>query len=256
MQGLTEFLPVSSSGHLVILQHLFGIEEPPLLLDTILHLGTLAAVFVVFRGDLWAMIRALQEPIKKGPAAAWRENGSFRLIGWIILGTIPAGVAGVLLADFFEGLFASTHAVGLALFVTAAVLFSGRLVRGTGEPLEKAKGWQALGVGLAQAVAIVPGISRSGSTIIAALHLGLDRDAAGRFSFLLAIPAILGAVLLQALKIEIVPPGFVAAAVIGFVVAAVSGYLALNLLLRFVRGGRLHYFGFYCVAAGIFALML
>ncbi|MDP8224915.1 MAG: undecaprenyl-diphosphate phosphatase [Candidatus Lernaella stagnicola] len=256
LQGITEFLPVSSSGHLVIAQHLFGMRDASLFLDTILHLGTLAAVVAVFWSDLKELCAAVPLLWRWGPRRAWREHGNFRLLVWLAVGTLPAAVVGLVLADFFEAAFGSVRAVGAALFFTALVLFTAAWKRQRATPLFETRGWQALGVGLAQALAIMPGISRSGMTIVVGQHLGLARDAAARLSFLLAIPAILGAVLLQAIKLESVPAGFAPAAIVGFVTAAVSGYLSLRLLLRFVQKGRLHFFGVYCLLAGSFALFV
>lgn len=259
VQGLTEFLPVSSSGHLVLFQQWFDLELSPdveLLLDTILHLGTLVAVFVVFRGELVGLLKAIPAPFRLGWRTAWRENGMVRLWVWLIVGTIPAGVAGVALEDLFTEAFGSPLAVGGALLVTAAVLLSSLLARTLRTPLGEMNVVQAISIGVAQALAITPGISRSGTTIVAGLHVGLDREAAGRFSFLLAIPAILGATVLQLLKIEYVPDGFAPAAIVGFATAAISGYFALRILLRFVRQGRLHWFGIYCILAAVCAFTL
>jgi undecaprenyl-diphosphatase len=256
LQGVTEFLPVSSSGHLVLAQSLFHLQENSLLLDTILHLGTVGAIILFFWRDLWLLALSLRSPFQLGLSGAWRDDPYFRLLIWLGIATLPAGLAGVLFNDWFEAAFNSPRMVGLAFFVTAGLLFLSRLAGKTGIPLVKL-GWrQTLIVGFAQAVAVTPGISRSGSTIVAGLLSGLDREAAGRFGFLLAIPVILGAVLLQVLKVKDLPPGFIAVALTGFVVSFVSGYLSLRILLHFVRRGRLHWFGGYCVLAGLFALLL
>jgi len=258
LQGVTEFLPISSSGHLVILRHLLGVDfsEAPLLLDTILHLGTLLAVVVVFYRDLqtiavdgWAALR--HDGLKKG----WSERPHLRLLGWIVLATLPAVIVGFSLADVFERAFSSLTVVGVALLFTAALLFASRWASRGDVDLAKLKSRHALIVGILQATAITPGVSRSGATIVAGLFAGLDRETAGRFSFLIAIPAILGAVLLQAMKIDHLPAGFIPAAIGGFVAAAISGYCSLLLLLRFVKAGRLHWFGVYCMLVGIWALL-
>ncbi len=243
----------------MLFQQLFDLKISPdaeLFLDTILHLGTLAAVFVVFRRELLGLLTAMPAPFRTGLRQAWRDNAMVRLWGWLILGTIPAGVAGVALEDLFTQAFGNPLAVGGALLVTAAVLFSTLAVRSLKTPLEDINAFQAAAIGVAQALAITPGISRSGLTIVIGLHVGLDREAAGRFSFLLAIPAILGATLLQLLKIDSLPEGFILAALSGFATAAISGYFALTLLLRFVRQGRLHWFGIYCILAAIWAFTL
>jgi len=232
------------------------LDEAPLLLDTILHLGTLVAVFIVFADDLLAIARegwlTLRE---RNWRDAWRERPHVRMIVWIVVATIPAVIVGFTLADAFERAFADIRLIGIALLVTATLLLASRWAPPAKVDM-RSLGWgRSLIVGLAQAAAITPGISRSGSTIVAGLMAGLERETAARLSFLISIPAILGAVLLQAVKIETIPDGFFLAAACGFVASVISGYFALKVLLRFVRRGSLYWFGFYCMILGIVAIV-
>ncbi|MBW2622899.1 MAG: undecaprenyl-diphosphate phosphatase [Deltaproteobacteria bacterium] len=260
VQGVTEFLPVSSSGHLVLGQHLFGIKEPEIFFDVMLHLGTLGAVCVVFRRDIWSLIKEFFYLLKilfnkSALAAAWQERPSFKLLVLILAGTIPTGIIGIVFKDTFESMFASTLTVGIALLVTGSILFlTGRIKQGTRD-ITGFRAVDALIIGLVQGMAIIPGISRSGSTISAGLFLKLDRELTARFSFLLSIPAILAAVALQVkdagqstfspLELSL-----------GFLAALISGFLALMLLLKIVRSGRLHVFAYYCWLIGLISLGL
>lgn len=245
VQGIAEFLPISSSGHLVILQSLFGIKEGGLLLDTILHLGTALAVITVFRKDIIALIT---NPF--GSDAAKRKTAVNNIL-LLIVATIPAAVIGVLFNDFFEALFSNPKAAGAMLFVTALTLFVSALRKSDGGPVTLLK---AIAIGFAQCVAIMPGISRSGSTIAVALLIGVSREEAGRFSFLLALPAILGAALLHTRKIETLdmPIGALA---LGFIASIFIGIISLKLLLQFVKKGKLYYFGFYCGIVGLLSII-
>jgi len=249
IQGLTEFLPVSSSGHLVLAQRLLGLREPVLTFDIALHLGTLVAVIIFFRRDIAGIVQGI---LGRGP-----ERTSYTwLLVLLILGSVPTAAVGLLFKDTFEAMFASVLAVGVSLLITGALLLAAGLAGRPRRDLEKMRSWHALLIGLAQGLAITPGISRSGSTISVALLLGLERELAVRFSFLLSIPAILGAVALQVLDL----PGGTGLAwtplVLGGLVAGVSGWLALKLLLGLVRQGRIHWFAYYCLALGILALVL
>ena len=226
VQGITEWLPISSSGHLVLLQNWLGTEQP-IALDVVLHLGSLAAVLVLFRKDIIELFTRR------------RDMGLL-----VLLASIPTGIAGLLLAPFVERAFHSNSAVAAGLAATGAFLMLTRNRTG-----KKAIGWKdALLMGTMQGAAIFPGVSRSGATISAALFRGVDREQAARFSFLLFIPAILGATLLQAGSImEADPVPLVAG---GLAAMAVS-FAAIGLLLKIVRQGRLHLFAWYCWALAI-----
>lgn len=258
IQGLTEFLPVSSSGHLVLGQHLFGLKEPELLFDIFLHIATLAAIAIVFRRELisltWEFVRLpvyLRRPSEL--ASSWRTRNEFRMLVLIVVGSMPTGLIGVLFKDWFESLFASPMAVGAALLVTGAALYGTKRSRPAGRGIGRFSIRDALGIGLAQGLAITPGISRSGFTISAGLFLGLDRDLAARYSFLLFIPAALGALALQIKDSEIGAFGPVEITA-GAAAAFVTGLAALIFLLNLVRRGRLHYFAYYCWAVGLITI--
>lgn len=241
IQGFTEFLPVSSSGHLVIAQHyLPGFSQAPLPFDVILHLGTLVALIIYFFGDIRDIVVSFFRYNDAGAAAN-------RRLGWlIVIGTIPAGVVGVLFKDQIETLFSNVAIVPYMFIVTAVLLFAGeRLGRPTKE-IRSIGVKDAVIIGILQAVAIVPGISRSGSTIAGGLMAGLERDAAARFSFILSIPAVLGALVLSLGDISQFNVSFV----IGAVIACLAGLLAIWLAFRFVAAKRLWIFSLYLIIAG------
>ncbi|MHB0939872.1 MAG: undecaprenyl-diphosphate phosphatase [Armatimonadota bacterium] len=254
IQGLTEFLPVSSSAHLVFSDHFLHVRQSEadiIFFDVMLHLGTLLAVVVYFRRDLLAILRGAGQLILR-PRVAWRENPNSRLFVWLLIGTVPAALAGKLLQDFFEQAFGSVPGTATLLLVTAGMLFWISRRKPGERQLNSLGAKDALWIGVLQAAAILPGISRSGATITAGLVRGLDREAAPRFSFLLSAPIILGGGLL-ALKDALetgtsIPMPALAA---GFIAATVSGYLAVVLLLGMVRRGKLNRFAVYCVVAGL-----
>lgn len=263
VQGLTEFIPISSSAHLVLVPWALGWDRPGLLFDTMLHWGTLIAVLGYFWRDWIAIVRGFWRSLTTpGP---WRNAAGGRLadpnsrLAWgIILGTLPAVVLALLFEDFFESLFETPMAVAGFLLVTAAILIVserfGRRVR----DLPTLNIPDALVIGLAQAAAIAPGISRSGATIAAGLGRGLTREAAARFSFLLSTPAIVGAGVLQLL--DLLSAGGsslpLAAVVAGFVAAAASGYLCIKFLLAYLRRGKLYVFAAYCAIVGTTVLLI
>jgi undecaprenyl-diphosphatase len=259
VQGLTEFLPVSSSGHLVLFQHLFGLVEPELLFDVCVHVGTLAAVLVVFYRDILNLLSTLVRlpglaRAEGGVGALFANHREFRLMVMIVLGCVPTAVLGVLFAKMAEQLFGTVWLVGAALMVTGTFLWFTKNQKTATRTIGQMKLKDALLIGLVQGLAIVPGISRSGATISAALYLGVDRELAGRYSFLLAIPAILGALVLgldsEAFHTT-VPAGTI---LLGSLAAAVVGYLALVVLLKMVKKGQLHRFAPYCWLVGIMAI--
>lgn len=260
IQGLTEFLPVSSSGHLVLLQNVFGLTEPELLLDIWLHVGTLMAVFVVFFKEILSILTTLMNFPRlyrqhKGLAAMFRENQDVRLAGLIIFGSIPTVILGLLFHEMADRIFSSVQLVGIMLLITGTFLWLTRWTNVHGKPLNRMKVSDALVIGLAQGLAILPGISRSGATISAALFLGIDRELAGRFSFLLCIPAIAGALILS-LKSPAAYSTIPAAGIFaGTVAAGLTGFFALKVLLKLVRKGRLYYFSPYCWLLGAIVLV-
>ncbi len=244
VQGLTEFLPVSSSGHLALASTLLDVPEGGLAFDIVLHLGTLVAVFVFYWKDIVALIRGIIS----------REKKSLVLGGTLLAGTVPVAIGGLLLGDFIEGLFSNILFVSCALAFTGTVLFfSGRIkprssVNNPGITFKR-----GLIVGLAQTIAIFPGVSRSGTTICTGLWAGLSREEAARYSFLLAIPAILGAAAKELPSASWSIP--LVNVAIGFFVSAVVGFGAISLLVKFVKQGKLTGFAWYCwtvALAGLF----
>ncbi len=243
VQGLTEFLPVSSSGHLVIFQHWLGLENTPLAFDVLVHIGTLLAVFVAFWSDIAALLRK-----------PWSK-----LTFLIVAGCIPAAAAGFLLEPIFEQTFKSLLVVGIGLLITGVVLMVSEkwaLAHPGLKEIEETSYKDVLFVGLLQAIAIVPGISRSGSTISAGLLAGMERPFAARFSFLLSIPVILGAGLLELKDLGGGAMGGISAAAIitGLLSAALFGYIAIKVVLRLVNQGRLSIFSWYVWALGLATL--
>ncbi len=253
VQGATEFVPVSSSAHLVLVPWWLNWDSPGLQFDTILHLGTIVAVIAYFYRDLWEIVVSwVRAVLRHGTACP-----TSRLGWWLILGTVPAAVLGAVLEDFFEGMFGYPPGVAAFLIVTGVILaLSERL----GKRLRSLDdlGWlDALVIGLAQACAIAPGISRSGATIAAGLGKGLKRTDAARFSFLLSVPVILGAGLKQSydLLTESTQAGQLLLLVVGFVAAAITGYLAIYFLLRYLQRRSLYPFAIYCWALGVLSLL-
>ncbi|MDR2613562.1 MAG: undecaprenyl-diphosphate phosphatase [Deltaproteobacteria bacterium] len=257
VQGLCEFLPVSSSGHLALAQALYGFAEPEVFFDLVLHLGTLAAVCLFYRREVLGLVTELRWLSRPAEIRrAWRIRPVFRLGVMIVIGSVPTAVMGLLFEDFLTSLFASLLAVGLGFLASALVLSLSRLFRKARYKSElEFPAWAALVIGLSQGIAIAPGISRSGMTICVALILGLEGSLAARYSFLLSIPAILGGLVLKFPEAEAsgIPPK---AALLGFAVAAVSGLLALKLLTYVVRRERFHFFAPWCLAACLLAFRL
>jgi len=243
VQGFTEFLPVSSSGHLVIAQHFMtDFEQPGVLFDVVLHLGTLGAVLAYFRRE----IRFLISGIKPG---AEGEPGR-RLIGLLVIGTIPAVVLALLLKDTIEQSFARLSVVGVSLCITGVwLLFSSRKAGNTRE-LQRVRPLDALVVGLCQSAALFPGISRSGTTIGAGLVRGLENGASARFSFLLSIPAILGAAVFNMSDVTLVSGNALSGYAAGFLTAFAIGYIAIGIVIKFLESQKFHLFGYYCLGLG------
>ncbi|MCD6552694.1 MAG: undecaprenyl-diphosphatase UppP [Anaerolineae bacterium] len=252
VQGATEFIPVSSSGHLVLVPWLLHWPEPGLAFDTTVHWGTLLAVVAVFWRDLWRLAVAWLRSLRSrslGEAEA-------RIAWWIILGTVPGAVLGLILKDPLESLFSAPLKVAILLLVTATILaLSERLGRRTRD-LDEMTWVDALLIGVGQAVAIMPGLSRSGTTIASGLLRGLKRETAARFSFLLSTPIILGAGLPQLW--EVAQAGDLSTRLpillLGFVAAALSGYLCIRFLLSYLQRHKLYVFAAYCAVAGVICL--
>jgi len=245
VQGITEFLPVSSSGHLVLLQKIFGIGEPALFFDTMLHFGTLAAVVLVLWRDIWAILKKIIQPLTL----------------YIIIGTIPAVIAALLFKDKIESAFESGKFLGFAFIITAIFLCLAEFISKKGINFRKddKMNWlDALNIGIMQAIAIIPGVSRSGATISGAISRKIDREFAARFSFLLSIPAILGAAMLQTkdlIKIGTADAAIGTGAVIaGTLTAAVTGFFAVRFMIKIVKEKSLWGFAIYTGALGILVI--
>ena len=248
VQGLTEFLPVSSSGHLVLAGRLLGMEPDGVAFEVWLHLATLLAVVVALRRDIRRMLFGILPGTDPAEMRAAR-----RLWMAVIVGTIPAAVVGLAFGDLVEQAFGSVTVVGISLLVTAAFLLVTRFLPLHAEPLTPGR---AVAVGTAQALAIVPGISRSGATLTAGVAVGLDGEEAARFAFLLALPAILGAAVLEADQLAALGRTSPVALAVGFVTAAVSGYLAIRVVWRLMARGRIWVFAPYCAAVGLLVLLV
>jgi len=246
---VTEFLPISSSGHLVFFQSLFGLEEPPIFFDIMLHLGTLLAVVVYFWTDIWKIAQGLGAIAKRRD----KNPSQVKLLLWIILATIPTGLIGVIFKDWFESLFSKPKVVGGMLLITGMVLWLTRWTKKEGRPLEQMLWIDAIFIGIAQGVAIIPGISRSGATISTGLFCGLDRELSGRFSFLLSIPAILGAFLLEFKKADLNQELWTI--LIGTSVAFAVGFFSLKFLMNVIKMGQISRFSYYCWALGIVMIL-
>jgi undecaprenyl-diphosphatase len=255
VQGATEFLPVSSSGHLVLVPWLLGWGDPGLAFDATLHLGTLVAVVAYFAGELWTLLKALLSSMRERSLA----GDATRKIAWLLLlGSLPAAVIGFFLEEYFERLFAEPLWVGILLLGTGALLSLSEKWSVRNREISAMRWLDALVIGLGQALAIAPGISRSGATISAGLWRGLERSEAARFSFLLSVPVVLGAGLFKLLDLMATPwvlrsPWLV---IIGFLAAAVSGFLSIRFLLSYLRSRSLYPFAAYCWAAGMLAIIL
>lgn len=243
LQGVTEFLPVSSSGHLVVAQDLMGLSRGGIMFEVAVHLGTLMSILVVFRKDIVRLITQFSSD----------ETRSFLL--FLVYGTVPIAVVGGTLRSRIEPLFQELSTVGVAFLVTGSVLILTRFVRSGGGNLNGRKSFL---VGVAQAVSLVPGISRSGVTIGSGIMLGLSSREAARFSFLLAVPALVGsgALLVGDFLQAASDPGSSAVLGVGFVTSFVVGLGALKMLLRILVGGNFHWFGAYCLVLGTVILAI
>jgi undecaprenyl-diphosphatase len=236
IQGLTEWLPISSSGHLVIAQKILGLNLP-LILDVILHAGTAVVILVVFRKDVTDIIRAL---VKRDFES---EGGKLAL--YISVGSVPIAFVGYFLHDFLESLFNNLLAIGLALLFTGFILFFSEKRQGN----RRLCILDSLLVGLAQAVAIIPGVSRSGLTIATGLLRKIDKTAAFKFSFLLSVPAVIGAIVLESRdlvvsNIDIIP------LFVGAIISLIVGFFSLKILQKIVMREKFHLFCYYCWTLG------
>ena len=262
VQGLAEFLPISSSGHLSLFQNFFGLTDAGMFFDVLLHLGTLIAIFVYYWKDIRGMILEFLEMCKeiggKRSSRPTPEAMSLRrMILLIIVGTLPLFII-LPIKDHIEKLYGNTWFIGLALIATGCLLyFSDRMARGK-KGVNTTKITDALIIGCGQAVATVPGLSRSGTTIATAMLLGVDRKFAVRYSFLLSLPAVIGANLLELIKAFKlgIDWGLMPVYIVGVCVAAMSGYWAIGVVKRLTDQGKFGRFAYYCWGVGALAIVL
>ena len=255
VQGLTEFLPVSSSAHLVFIQNILGVESS-LAFDTFLHLGSLLAVLWFFRSDIINMIRSWIESLQDITQGRFKEGfyaDAYKRLAWyVILATIPVGFAGVFFEDAVDSLFAGAlYVPAFFLFVTGTILYLSQRMASGNINYDNITAKEALWMGLGQACAILPGLSRSGTTIAAGLTIGLDKEFAAKFSFILSIPAIFGAFVIQlkdiggALDVNFLP------IILGFIAAFIAAYVAIKWMLDLIKNRSLDIFAYYCWIVGI-----
>ena len=249
LQGATEFLPVSSSGHLALAQNLLDdFTQPGLLFDVLLHVGTMVAVIAYFWKDLLGLL-----------TSPWRRDDTGRvqrrMLALIVLGSIPTALIGLSFKDLFEGLFDRPMIVCLMLLVTGSLLIVAERFRSIRRTQEQMTWKDAVVVGIVQGLAIIPGISRSGSTIATLLMRGIDGETAARFSFLLALPAVFGAALLSLKDLDQVTREVIPAYLAGTGAALLTGLLCIHFLMGIIRRRRLSWFAFYCWGAGTAGLV-
>ncbi|MFQ5685781.1 MAG: undecaprenyl-diphosphate phosphatase [Candidatus Scalindua sp.] len=260
IQGLTEFLPISSSGHLVIFKSFLDLETQGVIWEISLHFGTLLAILGVFYKDILMIIKSVYLSCIKlftGESIVniFRNDPNTRIFLLIIVGTIPTVIIAFSFRSSFESLFNKPVAAGYMLLVTGAVLWFTRYNFKTDGNKKNLGIFDALIVGAVQGLAITPGISRSGTTIAAATFRGVDRETAARFSFLLAIPVILGAMAMMVKETVALKNGEISFLITGSVVAAITGYISLHILIKIVKTGKLHLFSYYCWPVGLFAVL-
>ncbi len=275
VQGVTEFLPVSSSGHLAILQNIFHVEtNGSMLFDIMLHLGTLAAVFIVYHKDIWNMIKefflmvgdvfsnlrtfVLNRIHKTSLKYKKIVSNSYRkFVMLILVSTVPTGVIGVLGKDIVEGASETLLIPGICLLITGVLLLMAELKKEGNKTPKTVSYGNGLVIGAAQGLATLPGLSRSGTTIATCLFCGLDRKFAVKYSFILSIPAILGAAVLEVKDViaEPIQAPQIAIYAVGMVFAGVVGYICIKTMLVIVRRKKFKYFAYYCFVVGIVAIV-
>jgi undecaprenyl-diphosphatase len=256
IQGVTEFLPISSSGHLVIFQEYLGFESPGILFEVLLHFATLIAIVIVFAKRIGKIIKSVftaRIQMKEGHWVVPNEN--LRMFFFLIWASIPSALVGIFLKTHIERLFTRPWIVSIMLLVLGGILFSTKFVKK--KKKKRLGGFSSTIIGIAQAFAIIPGISRSGATISAGLWTGLSREGSAEFSFILVIPAILGAMILEVRDLfKSVQEGLILVYVFGGIAAFVTGLVSLILLMKVVKKGKLYFFSYYCWVAGIATIIV
>ena len=250
LQGLTEFLPISSSGHLVLAERVLGGKASTgLIFEVMVHFATMVSVVIFFREKIWRMILSLIPPYTPDKIPA------LKLVGIIIIGTVPAAVVGLAFENYIESAFGSTGIVSIMLLITGMILLSTRFIK----PDANQPGFKTgLFIGIAQSAALMPGISRSGTTIAAGLHLKLAPSEAAEFSFLLSLPAVFGATLLKSFDLVASPitGEAIGPYIVGAITAFIIGYLSIAWLMRIIKQGKFFFFGIYCLLIGFLGLVI
>lgn len=261
VQGLTEFIPISSSAHIILAQEILGVKQPGITFEVVVHVGTLFSVFWVFWDDIFKLIKAFfsipKALINKNSFESLKSKDERNFIYMLIIATIPTGVFGLVFKDFFSSVYSYTKVIGLTLLVTGGILYLSQKMASGYKKDGEISLWDGLIIGFFQSLAIFPGISRSGSTIAGALFRKLDRETAVRFSFILSIPAILGATVLEVN--EAIAQGFDSSLALpylaGLVFSAISGVIAIKWLVALLNKGKMHYFSYYCWVVGVLVLI-
>lgn len=257
VQGLSEFLPISSSGHLAVLQSLFEINEDKVIFFAVLlHIGTLVSIFVVYHKDIYALIQELFllfKDIFTGKGLRIKERPIRKLGIMIIVSSIPTAIMGLLFSDYIDKIFGSLTVIAICWIITGFILLFSEKLKNNKKEIEGMKYRNAIFIGICQGLAIMPGISRSGSTIVGSLVTGLKREFAVEFAFLISIPAILGSAILEfpkAIKAGI-EPSTIGPMIVGFLVAAISGYFAITTMIKIVSKHKMRYFSYYVWIIGL-----
>lgn len=257
VQGLSEFLPISSSGHLAVLQSLFEINEDKVIFFAVLlHIGTLVSIFVVYHKDIYALIKELFllfKDIFTGKGLRIKERPIRKLGIMIIVSSIPTAIMGLLFSDYIDKIFGSLTVIAICWIITGFILLFSEKLKNNKKEIEGMKYRNAIFIGICQGLAIMPGISRSGSTIVGSLVTGLKREFAVEFAFLISIPAILGSAILEfpkAIKAGI-EPSTIWPMIVGFLVAAISGYFAITTMIKIVSKHKMRYFSYYVWIIGL-----
>ena len=252
IQGLTEFLPVSSSGHLVLAEHYLNFHKPGISFEVVLHFGSVIAVLIYFRKDIYKLLKSLFLISSKESEHLNNRNTLF----YLIVATTVTAIIGLYFEDILTKTFSLLYLPSMLLFVTGIILFMSDKISTRGLKPHQLGVRKSILIGLGQAFAILPGISRSGTTIALGIFTGLERREAARFSFLLSIPAILGANILKITKIIELEKVYLLSYIVGALAAFVSGYLVISLLITIVRKQKLKYFAFYCWLVSIVTIIL
>jgi len=242
VQGITEWLPISSKSHLIIIQLLFGLVQPAIF-DLLLHIGSLLVVIFVFWKDIWALIVGVFKGDKK----------SLKYAAYLIIASIPVAIIGFVFKKQIELALSNMYILGFGFLFTALILFCSKFTFVKNVKNKSLNFWNTLVIGISQALSVLPGVSRSGTTISTGIIIGADKKEVAKFSFLMFIPAILGATLLEIKDIGMITN--IPAMIIGVIVAMITGYFAIKLLMNIINKNKLWYFSIYCAILGIIVLL-